>query len=218
MKKTNSKVLSQTSDFVQNKLKGEGSGHDWWHVYRVWTLAIKLAEKEGADLFIVELAALLHDIADWKFHNGDETVGPRLAAEWLGKLDVESKTINRVCDIINTLSFKGSGVPTPMSTIEGEIVQDADRLDAMGAIGIARAFAYGGNKNREMHNPDIPPVQHHTFEEYKKNQSTTINHFHEKLLLLKGQLNTSTAKNIGKERHKFMNVFLEQFHREWDDV
>lgn len=212
------KVIDKTVEFVKNKLEGEGSGHDWWHIYRVWKSAIYLARMEGAGLYTVELAALLHDIADWKFHNGDENVGPQVAGAWLRELSVDEEIITHVCDIIRHLSFKGAKVATQMSTLEGMVVQDADRLDAIGAIGIARTFAYGGNKGREMYNPEIKPELHESFEQYKKNSGPTINHFYEKLLLLKDMMNTETAKELAKERHEFMEDFLKQFYKEWEGL
>lgn len=209
-------IIQQTEDFVKNKLMGEGSGHDWWHVFRVWKTAIAIAKQEKSDLFIVELGALLHDVADWKFHGGDDLAGGRVAQQWLESLGVEKATIDHVCAIVNSVSFKGAGVPTPTKTIEAAIVQDADRLDAIGAIGIARAFAYGGHKGRELYNPAIKPEEHASFEQYKKNTGTTINHFYEKLLLLKNLMNTATAKNMAEKRHSFMEKYLDAFFEEWN--
>lgn len=208
--------IQETESHVRAQLLGEGSGHDWWHIERVRTNALLIAREEDVDLVVVELAALLHDIADHKFHDGDDTVGPRVARAWLESIGVDEGTIAHVCDIIATLSFKGAGTSSQMRSREGMVVQDADRLDAIGAIGIARTFAYGGHANREIYNPDIPPVQHGSFEEYKTNSSPTINHFHEKLLLLKGRMNTRTARRIAEGRHRFMETFLDQFHREWN--
>jgi len=169
-------------------------------------------------LYVVELAALLHDIADWKFNDGNEDIGPQLAREWLESLNVEETKISKVCEIIQDISFKGSGVITKMTTIEGMIVQDADRLDAMGAIGIGRAFAYGGSKGREMYNPELKPEKHDTFEQYKKSQGSSINHFYEKLLLLKELMNTNTAKKIAEKRHTVMLDFLDEFFHEWEGI
>ncbi|GLC30923.1 HD domain-containing protein [Clostridium omnivorum] len=208
-------VINNTIEYVKAKLEGEGSGHDWWHVYRVWKNSILISENEKVDMYIVELAALLHDIGDWKFYNGDETVGPRLAREWLNKNGVDESIVQQVSNIIGKMSYKGKGVKSEMDTIEGMVVQDADRLDAIGAIGIARAFAYGGSKGREMYNPNRKPEYHETFEQYKSSTGTTINHFYEKLLLLKDLMNTNTAKKIAAERHEFMENFLEQFYGEW---
>ena len=212
---TKQQVINKTADYIKKKMSGEGSGHDWWHVYRVWQLAITIGKKEKADMFIVELGALLHDIADWKFTGGDEGVGPRLAGEWLRKLKVKESEVEKVEEIIRCASFKGAGVSTRMQTLEGGVVQDADRLDAIGAMGIARAFAYGGHKSREMYNPGIKPKMHKTAADYKKNNSSTINHFYEKLLLLKNLMNTKTAKRIAIKRHRFMEKYLEEFFAEW---
>jgi len=208
-------IIKNTEEFIKNKLSGEGSGHDWWHIYRVWNNALYIGKREKADMFVVQLAALLHDISDWKFNNGDDTVGPKLAREWLEKQKVEEEIISHVCEIIKDLSFKGAGVKSQMPTIEGMIVQDSDRLDAIGAIGIARTFAYGGHKNNEMYNPNIKPALHTSFEQYKNNSSSTINHFYEKLLLLKDLMNTETAKKIAEKRHKYMEKFLDEFYKEW---
>lgn len=209
-------VIKQTAEFARETLSGDGSGHDWWHVYRVWKTALRIAQLEQADLFVVELAALLHDIADWKFHDGDEHAGPKAASAWLEKLDVEKDVIAHVCEIIAGISFKGAGVKTPMQTLEGKVVQDADRLDAIGAIGIARAFAYGGSKGREMHTPGEKPVMHSSFDAYKKSKGPTINHFYEKLLLLRDQMNTQAAAQMALERHHYMEQFLQRFYREWE--
>ncbi len=212
----NESIIRQTENYAKEKLSGEGSGHDWWHVYRVWKTALHIAEHEKADLFVVQLAALLHDIADWKFNSGDDSVGPKLAKEWLEKLNVDSKIISHVCDIIQNMSFKGAGVKSLMKTKEGMIVQDADRLDAIGAIGIGRAFAYGGHAGREMYNPNEKPVMHQTFEQYKSAKGTTVNHFYEKLFLLKDLMNTKTAKRMAEGRHVFMEQFLDEFYKEWE--
>ncbi len=197
-------------------MQGESSGHDWWHIYRVWQTSLYIAAHEGVESDVVQLAALLHDIGDWKFHAGDESVGPRLAREWLQSLSIDEAVISHVCDIIANLSFKGASVEAAKLSHEGQVVQDADRLDAIGAIGIARAFAYGGAKGREMHNPDAAPVLHTSFEHYKTSTGTTINHFHEKLLLLKDRLNTPTARELAERRHAFMLEYLAQFNAEWD--
>jgi len=208
-------IIQQTADFIKNRLQGEGSGHDWWHTHRVWQTAKHIAHCEHADVLIVELAALLHDVADWKFYDGDETVGPRVAREFLITLQVEDSIIQHVCTIIKNISFKGSNTTVrAMETLEGMIVQDADRLDAIGAVGIARTFAYGGFTHREIYNPDIPPMIHHTAEEYKKSVGPSINHFYEKLLLLKDRMNTATGKQLANKRHAFMELFLQQFFDE----
>lgn len=209
-------ILAQTEQYVKEKLSGEGSGHDWWHIHRVRQNAYTLCKEEVVDVFVVELAALLHDIGDHKFHNGDMSVGPQMARKWLESLQVDEAIIAHVCEIISDLSFKGSGVPTPMRTREGMVVQDADRLDALGAIGIARTFAYGGHKNRVMYDPDIPPVDHHSLTTYQKSTAPTINHFYEKLLLLKDRMNTPAARRIAESRHAFMEQFLAQFFAEWN--
>ena len=212
----NDEIVQRTESYVHSQLSDESSGHDWWHIHRVWQTAKKLAEKENADQFIVQLAALLHDIADWKFYNGNEDIGQQKARAWLEQLKLDEKTISHVCQIIKDISFKGAHVITTMKSKEGMIVQDADRLDALGAIGIARAFAYGGHKGREMYNPSVKPELHISFDQYKKKQSHTINHFYEKLLLLKERMNTEAAKTIAEERHKFMESYLKRFFEEWD--
>jgi uncharacterized protein len=209
-------ILTITENHVHQKLEGEGSGHDWWHIHRVRNIALKLGKKEQADLFIVELAALLHDIADHKFHGGDEEIGPATARNWLESLKIEESVIEHVCEIIRDISFKGAEVETHMKTIEGKVVQDADRLDALGAIGIARAFAYGGHKGRELHNPNIPPENHDSFEQYKKSTGPTLNHFYEKLFLLKDRMNTISGRKLAEQRHRFMEDFVERFLSEWD--
>ena len=209
-------IVAKTQAYVRERLAGESSGHDWWHVHRVWRTAMAIGSEEGVDLFIVQLAALLHDIADAKFHAGDEEVGPGVAVDWLRSNDVDEPTITQVAGIIRDLSFKGAGVPTPMPTREGMVVQDADRLDALGAIGIARAFAYGGFRGRVLYDPDSPPVLHATVEAYRSHQGSTLNHFFEKLLLLKDRMHTESARRIASERHQFMEDFLRQFLAEWD--
>ncbi len=208
-------VITKTEAYVKENLQGD-SGHDWWHIQRVRNVALTLAIEEKADLFIVELAALLHDIADHKFHNGDITIGPKIAHEWLYSLEVDEEIIVHVCQIIKDISFKGAEVSTPMHSLEGKVVQDADRLDAMGAIGIARAFSYGGFKNRELYNPNLPPTLHSSFEAYKKDKGHTINHFYEKLFLLKDRMNTESGKVMAEKRHQFMAEYVQQFLQEWD--
>jgi len=209
-------IIEKTCQFVEQKLAGDGSGHDWWHIYRVWNLGKNIAAQEGANSLIVELSALLHDIADWKFHDGDDTKGPQMAEQFLLENKVAREVINPVVEIVATISYKGAGVATPMQTLEGKVVQDADRLDAIGAMGIARTFAYGGHKNRLMYHPDEKPVMHQSFAEYKKNTGHTINHFYEKLLLLKDRMNTGSAKQMAEGRHQFMQSYLDQFFEEWD--
>jgi uncharacterized protein len=212
---TQAAIVARTADYVRHQLEGDSSGHDWWHIYRVWQAALRLAEAESADRFVVELAALLHDLDDWKLHDEDATGGPLIARGWLEQCGVDAAVVGHIGDIIDQLSFKGAGVPTPMRSIEGMIVQDADRLDALGAIGIGRAFAYGGYKGRLMHDPDVRPQLHSTFDAYRANQGTTINHFYEKLLLLADRMNTPRARIIAERRQKTMEAFLEQFHLEW---
>jgi uncharacterized protein len=206
------------SDVRERMTSAGDSSHDWWHVYRVWQTARRIASEENADAFVVELAALLHDIADWKFHDGDETVGPRVAGEILATHGVGTDVIAHVQEIIATISFKGAGVATPMRTIEGACVQDADRLDAIGAVGIARCFAYGGFKGRLLYDPDVSPETHADKDAYRKNNSHSINHFYEKLLLLKDRMNTETAKKIAIDRHGFMEAYLERFYKEWEGI
>ncbi|MDQ1283954.1 MAG: Phosphohydrolase [Patescibacteria group bacterium] len=209
-------IIKDTEKFVKEKMAGEGSGHDWWHVYRVWKNAVHIGKKEKADMFIVELGALLHDIADFKFHNGDDTIGAKVSRVWLEKQGVDEEIIKDVCDIVKGVSFKGAGVKSEIKTLEGMVVQDADRLDAIGAIGIARVFAYGGAKGREMYNPVIKVTKHKSFEEYKNADSTSINHFYEKLLLLKNLMNTKTGKKMARGRHKFLEQYLNRFFKEWN--
>jgi len=190
-------IIEKTEKFVKDKLYGEGTGHDWWHTLRVWQVAKKIGKEEGADLFIVELASLLHDIADWKFQDGgDDSVGAMIAKEWLEKFNVDGKTISHICDIVVGVSFKGAEVKDKLHSIEGKVVQDADRLDAMGAMGISRCFAYGGSKGRPIYDPNTKPTMHQSFEEYKQSNSPSINHFYEKLLLLNDRMNTKIGKAI----------------------
>lgn len=211
-------VIDLTIAFVQDRLKFAEAGHDWWHIQRVWNNTKLILQTEKADPLVCELAALLHDIADSKFHNGDETIGPRVAGEFLESIDVNQEVIEHVKQIILNMSFKASLGDVNFHSKELEIVQDADRLDAIGAIGIARAFNFGGHKNREMYNPDIKPRTNLTKEEYKNSSVPTINHFYEKLLLLKDKMNTQTAKRIAEKRHKFMEDFLQQFYDEWNGI
>ena len=208
-------IIEKIAGVIRQKLEGEGSGHDWWHIYRVWKMARHIGNEENADMFVIELTALLHDIADWKFNDGDDTVGPRVAREILVTHGVPENITNHVCEIISTMAFKGAGVKTEMQTLEGKVVQDADRLDAVGAIGIARTFAYGGHKGRAMYNPEQKPVMHQTKEEYIQNEGPTINHFYEKLLLLKDRMNTQTAKRLAEGRHRFMEEYVDRFFKEW---
>lgn len=212
-----SEIIEQTRAFVEEKFTSEGSGHDYWHMYRVWQLAKHIAASEdNVDTFTLELAALLHDIADWKFHDGDEEAGPRAAHQWLASQGVDSAVIEHIEDIIRNVSFKGANVETKLRTIEGQIVHDADKLDAIGAIGIGRTFAYGGSTGRPMHDPNVAAKQHDTFEAYKNSNSPTTNHFYEKLLLLKDRMFTKTGKEMAQHRHKVMEDFLEEFFTEWN--
>jgi len=207
-------VIEKTEKYVRQVLEGEGSGHDWWHVYTVWKNAINIGKNEAVDMMVVELAALLHDIADWKFN--DEGEGPKVARKWLEKINVDEKIISHVCEIIKNISFKGKDFENKIKTKEGMVVQDADRLDAMGAIGIGRAFAFGGFKKREMYNPNIKFRHNKTIEELKNAEGTTINHFYEKLLLLKDRMNTETGKKLAENRHVFMEQYVKQFLEEWE--
>ncbi|MBO9204162.1 MULTISPECIES: HD domain-containing protein [Niastella] len=209
-------IISQTIDHVKQTLAGAEGGHDWWHIHRVWKTAQHIAAAEEADELVVALGALLHDIADSKFHNGDETVGPRKAREWLQSLQVAEVVIAHVENIITHISFKGGNHQQPFRSKELDIVQDADRLDAIGAIGIARAFSYGGFKNRALYDPAVPPNLNMSKEEYKNSNAPTINHFYEKLLLLKDRMNTETGRMMARERHEFMERYLKQFYGEWE--
>lgn len=210
------KVIARTIEFVKNELKHAEGGHDWFHVNRVYKTALKIASGEKASLFIVSLGALLHDIADYKFTDGDENLGPEKARKFLEKQNLPEEIIELVVKIIENVSYKGGRETSEWNSTELQIVQDADRLDAMGAIGIARTFNYGGYKNRKIYDPKIKPNPGQTPEEYKSSKSPTINHFYEKLLLLKEGMHTETAKEIARERHDFMVLFLEQFYKEWD--
>ncbi len=206
-------VLSKTEDFVKSLLESDPSGHDWWHIQRVRGMALKIAKSEGADLFLVELSAMLHDIDDWKLSENEG--GQPKAKLWLQSLDIKEDIINRVCSIIEGVSFQGAGVGTETNDLECKVLQDADRLDAIGAIGIARAFAYGGSRGRKIYDPEIQPVLHTDFDHYKKSIGTTVNHFYEKLLLLKDRMQTPTGRKIAEQRHEFMVRFLDQFYMEW---
>jgi uncharacterized protein len=212
----NPDIINKTIVFVKEKLANAEGGHDWFHIQRVYKNALLIANGEECDQTIIKLGALLHDIADSKFHEGDETLGPKMARDFLESEFIPESVIAHVIQIINNISFKGGNVEKQFSSIELDIVQDADRLDALGAIGIARAFNYGGFKNRAMYNPQIAPNTHMTKEEYKNSQAPTINHFYEKLLLLKEKMNTETGKQIAQERHRYMQGFLSQFYAEWD--
>ena len=214
MKDSNS--ILETAQYVKKTLSGAEGGHDWFHIERVWKNAKLIASGEECDLEVVELAALLHDIADSKFHGGDEEIGPRKAREYLTAAGIDSKKANHIVAIIENVSFKGGHNARNHSSIELDIVQDANRLDAIGAIGIARTFNYGGFKNRAMYDPSIAPNLNMTKEEYKKSTAPTINHFYEKLLLLKDLMNTESGKRIAEQRHQYMEGFLNQFYNEWN--
>ena len=209
-------LIGKTIVFVKAKLANAEAGHDWFHVERVYRNAILISKNEVCNTAIVQLGALLHDIADSKFHDGDETVGPKMAREFLESQEVDEATIAHVINIIENISFKGGNFEKSFSSKELDIVQDADRLDAIGAIGIARMFNYGGFKNRVIYDPKIAPKNKMTKEEYKKNNSPTINHFYEKLFLLKDKMNTESGRGIAEKRHEFMEIFLDQFYQEWE--
>lgn len=209
-------IIEETVAYVKEELAGAESGHDWWHIYRVWKNAKHIAADENADSFVIELGALLHDIADAKFHNGDEEIGPRKAEDFLKAKGVEETIIEHVKNIIKFISFKNGDQRHLFNSKELEIVQDADRLDAIGAIGVARAFNYGGFKNRVIYDPTIKPNLSMTKEEYKKSEAPTINHFYEKLLLLKDKMNTESGKKLAQKRHEYLENFLDQFFDEWE--
>lgn len=218
MTATQEQQIALTKTFVKKTLEHAEGGHDWFHILRVYNNAMLISKNENVDNFIVALGALLHDIADSKFHNGDETVGPQKARTFLFGLNVDSVVIEHVVSIIENISFKGGNETQKFKSPELDVIQDADRLDAIGAIGIARTFNYGGFKNRTIFDPSIPPNLHMTKEEYKASNAPTINHFYEKLLLLKDRMNTKTGKKIALNRHQFMEQFLEQFYAEWDGI
>lgn len=209
-------LIIKTIAFVKQKLENAEGGHDWFHIERVYKNSLLIANDEKCELLVVQLGALLHDIADSKFHNGDETIGPKLAQTFLENENVAQETIFHVIKIIENISFKGGNTDKNFISIELDIVQDADRLDAIGAIGIARTFNYGGFKNRTLYDPKIAPLTNMSKEVYKNNSSPTINHFYEKLLLLKDKMNTETGKKIAAKRHQFMERFLSQFYAEWE--
>jgi uncharacterized protein len=209
-------LIEKTKAFVQQQLQNAEGGHDWFHIERVYNNALLIAKGEQCNLTVVQLGALLHDIADSKFHNGDETIGPAMAWEFLETQNVPEETIIHVVNIIENVSFRGGNTEKKFKSIELDIVQDADRLDALGAIGVARAFNYGGFKNRALYDPAIAPNLSMTKEEYKATTAPTINHFYEKLLLLKDRMNTATGKQIAESRHRFMEAYLKQFYAEWN--
>lgn len=210
-------VIAKTADMIKEKFSEEGSGHDWWHIYRVWQLSKTIAKQEkGINNVVIELGSLLHDIADYKLHNGDESIGGKEARKWLESFNTNENIINEVVHIVDNISFKGGIEPNKMKSKEGLIVQDADKLDAIGAIGIARCFTFGGYKERILYDPHIPYRKNLSKKEYKKRNGTTINHFYEKLLKLKDLMNTKTGKKIAVERHTFMEDFLKRFYEEWE--
>ena len=213
---SNEQIISNTIAFVKDTLQNAEGGHDWFHIERVYNNSLFIAKTENVNELIIALGALLHDIADSKFHNGDDTIGPKTAREFLFKQNVDSTIIEHVIKIIESISFKGGNENQKFKSLELDVVQDADRLDAIGAIGIARCFNYGGFKNRKIFDPSILPNMKMTKEEYKTSSSPTINHFYEKLLLLKDRMNTKTGKRIALARHQFMEQYLEQFYSEWD--
>lgn len=212
----NKQLIEATKSFVKNSLIDAEGGHDWFHTLRVYNNALLIARDEPVDELIVALGALLHDIADSKFHDGDESIGPKVAREFLFSHNVDSKVIEHIIKIIENVSFKGGNMKQEFSSPELDVIQDADRLDAIGAIGIARCFNYGGFKNRALYDPDIKPNLSMTKEEYKRSNAPTINHFYEKLLLLKDRMNTKTGKNLAESRHDYMKSFLEEFYAEWN--
>lgn len=211
-------MITRTEAFVQERLAGADPSHDWWHVIRVRRLARWIAgnERKPVDLLVVDLAALLHDVADWKQRGGDLEAGPAVVRAWLSSLGASTALIDHVAEIVAGISYRGAGVPTPMRTIEGAAVQDADRLDALGAIGIARAFAFGGARGRALYDPAVPPVMHATAGAYISSAGPTINHFYEKLLALRDRMQTETGRRLAHERHRFVEEFLAQFLAEWE--
>lgn len=208
-------IIQKTADFIASEFASDGSGHDWFHIDRVRKMALRIGRAEESELFITEMAALLHDLDDWKIKENASHF-PEKAKKWLSDLDLEQDISSRILNVIEEVSYKGAGVETPVMSVEAAVVQDADRLDAIGAIGIARTFAYGGHKNRLIYDPAIAPEMHDDFQSYKNSTAPTINHFFEKLLLLKDRMNTSSAKSIADQRHRFMENFLEQFFDEWE--
>lgn len=210
------RIISNTKNFVKKTLENAEGGHDWFHIWRVYKNAQHIAKTESVNSFVVELAALLHDIADAKFHNGDENLGAQKTEKFLTQQDLDSEILMHVVKIVQNVSFKGGHNNSDFDSKELQVVQDADRLDAIGAIGIARAFNYGGFKNRKIYDPEVSPTTYETTEAYRRSDAPTINHFYEKLLLLKDQMHTTSARKIAEERHEFMKNFLAQFYAEWD--
>ena len=213
---TKDEIINRTIEFVKSELKDAEGGHDWWHVYRVWKTSKNLAEGEIVDDLIVELGALLHDVADSKFHEGDETVGPKKVLTFFNNIGIEESISSHVIKIIENISFKGGNQKQEFKSLELDVVQDADRLDAIGAIGVARTFNYGGFKNRGLYDPDIKPNLNMTKEEYKNSTAPTLNHFYEKLLLLKDRMNTKSGMALAQKRHDFLELYLDQFLSEWE--
>lgn len=209
-------LIKNTANFVRQSLCEAEGGHDWFHTERVYKNALRIAENTECNLLVVSLGALLHDVADSKFHGGDESIGPKMARDFLESQHADAQTIAAVCDIISNISFKGGNFSEDPKSIELQIVQDADRLDALGAIGIARTFNYGGFKNRPIYDPDIAPNLEMSRESYKKSSAPTLNHFYEKLLLLKDRMNTAAGKKLAGNRHRFLEAFLDQFYAEWE--
>lgn len=216
MSSEQTQIVETLSQAIKEEFYGEGTGHDWYHIARVLKMSRIIAEQEGklADFFLISVTALVHEVGDWKFH--EEGAAKKMIREILSPYNIEEKIITTVLDIVNRISFKGESVPDNMSSYEGQIVQDADRLDALGAIGIARTFAYGGHKGVPLYEPAIPPVSNMTAKKYKRGGASTINHFYEKLFLLKDRMHTETARRIAKDRHQFMEKFLERFLKEWE--
>ena len=209
-------LIQNTITFVKTTLANAEGGHDWFHIERVYKNAMTIAEGEKVNALVVALGALLHDIADSKFFNGDETIAPKMATEFLLSQNCDSAVIEHVVQIIKNISFKGGNKKQSFTSLELDVVQDADRLDALGAIGIARTFNYGGFKNRKIYDPEITPQLDMTVEEYKASTAPTINHFYEKLLLLKDRMNTKTGTKMAEKRHQYMEGFLDQFYKEWE--
>lgn len=218
MTEENQYLINNTIAFVKTTLANAEGGHDWFHIERVYKNAVKIAEGENVDLLVVALGALLHDIADSKFFNGDETIAPKMSTEFLLSQNCDTAVIEHVVQIIKHISFKGGNKEQTFKSAELDVVQDADRLDALGAIGIARTFNYGGFKNRKIYDPAIEPQLHMTVEEYKASTAPTINHFYEKLLLLKDRMNTKTGTKMAEKRHQYMEGFLKQFYEEWEGI
>jgi len=210
-------VVAKTAEFIKNKFANDSTGHDWWHMYRVWQLAKHIAAGEkGADMLVVELAVLLHDIADHKLHGGDTEPGAIAARRWLQSLKVDKQTTDHVENIVRHVSFKSADTQNELDTLEGQVVHDADKLDAMGAIGIARVFSFGGANGRLIYDPDQPPLENYNYELAKLKNTSAVHHFYEKLLILKDRMYTKTGKQMAKHRHKFMEDYLEEFYAEWD--